>query len=236
MNIDSADDRDAFERRCLDMAEAIRHCTSGPFDLQTPTQLALDLHRIDKALTVALQILVPLHLRHKVGQDLEVEPFNWPLVTELSGGRMTAEILRGKGPPAHDFVQPSYPTKLIDDMIELRDAARHACKAVAPKRGNSSKRTARTALIDEVARNFVFHYRAHFGNLPPISQTGWAVDLLAAMLKLAGVAEADAAVARRRGVERDPMRSHLPSAKAAHAALGGSNASTPTVLRHRRRT
>ena len=203
-------DRLKFQETIFSIADATKVFGSVKFASMTPKQITASLGRIDKALTSALQVLLPLQLQYREGQDLETEPFNWPIVQELSGSRITLEIMRRRGVPEASFEVPTYPTKLINDLIEMRDAARHAADTTKPSRGNSAKRNPRPARIDVMGRNFVFQYRAWFGYMPPITKTGWVVELLAAALDRAGVTGADAADVLRRAIERDVIGRSLP--------------------------
>lgn len=220
-----------FATEVIEMVDALKRSVAVDYGQSTPSDVVADLEKIDRALTGTLQVLLPLSLRHRDGQDLETEPFNWPLVTALQMGRWTNEIMRSKVVDV-----PAYPTGVIDELIAMRDAARSVVARMKPKRGNSSSRNARTALIDAVAKNFVFRYRRRFCQMPPITRTGWVVDLLSEALALAGVDDVDAADALRRAIEKDEVGlALLPSASAKPAQDGGSNAATGGTLKRRRK-
>lgn len=189
----------------------LRH--SYKFAYVSPKEIHSDLEKIHKALTTALQVLLPMELSHVAGQDLEESPFNWPLVNELVDARITAEIRRIRGLPPKDFERPCYPTQLLSDMVELRNAARIAAEKCKPGKGNSERRTARTSLAHDVGKNFVFRFRTRFGHMPPITKVGWVVDLLQEALELAGVHGVDASQVLRGAVQRDEAGRALPSAK-----------------------
>ncbi|KMR21773.1 hypothetical protein, partial [Staphylococcus aureus] len=75
----------------------------------TPAKLHRQLAEIDKALTKALQVLGSLDLKHRPGQDLETEPFNWPVVQELATGRWNHELLVRKVSPPNFREIDAYP-------------------------------------------------------------------------------------------------------------------------------
>ncbi|KFX81220.1 hypothetical protein KR99_24805 [Ralstonia solanacearum] len=65
------------------------------YDYTPPKQIVTDLDAIDKALTCALQILKPMRLEHRDGQDISKTPFNWPVVNALKGGWLTKNYVLG---------------------------------------------------------------------------------------------------------------------------------------------
>jgi hypothetical protein len=203
---------EAFKQFILRIADAIRAGNSIDYGFVSQAELNRQLIQIDHALTRCLQVLISLDLAHRDGQDLETEPFNFPLVSELAGARTSAEIFRRHGPPDKDFERSCYPTVLLREMVELRDAARAAAIGTKPQRGNATKRTQISAITQEVGMNFVFQFRSRFGHMPPISKTGWIVDLLAEALRISGAPGIDAADVLRRSIERDSMREMLPAA------------------------
>lgn len=81
------------------LVEAYKAVRQDRYHLSTPKQLHGDLRRVERAVQSLLQTLIPLELEHWQGQDLESEPFNWPLVQALVSSRTTLEILRREGPP-----------------------------------------------------------------------------------------------------------------------------------------
>lgn len=185
-----------FEGEVLDMARFIRGVQSVPYANSTPSDVCRDLTRIDKAISTVLQVLVPLDLCHKDGQDLATEPYNWPVVQSLQTFRYHAL------PPEPANSDPTFPTALIRQLTELRDAARLAAKLERPKRGNSSRIAERTYRIHMVGKNFVLDYRAKFGEMPPMSSTGREVALLQRALEAAGLEQVDASDVLRRSIEQ----------------------------------
>ena len=185
-----------FEAEVLESARFICTVQSIDYADSTPAVLFKELSKIDKGVTKLLQVLLPLDLCHRTNQDLEVKPFNWPLVQSLQAF--------GPWPPARSALAnaPDYPTALIESLIELRDLARMAMQVEKPGRGNSSRRSERTHRIDMVSKNFVRLYRGQFNKMPPISKSGRVVDLVRRALEVAGVEGADAAEVLRSGVER----------------------------------
>lgn len=185
-----------FEKEVLESARFIRTVQSVDFADSTPAVLFKELSKIDKGVTKLLQVLLPLKLCHRMNQNLEVEPFNWPLVQSLQ--------TFGPWPQASSAQAdvPGYPTALIESLIELRDTARRASRVEKPGRGNSKRRNERTHRIDIVSKNFVRLYRGRFNKMPPISKSGRVVDLVQRALETAGVEGADAAEVLRSGVER----------------------------------
>jgi hypothetical protein len=185
-----------FEAGVLASARVIRQGQSVKYADSTPAVVYKELRKIDKGVTKLLQVLQPLNLCHRTNQDLEVEPFNWPLVLSLQAF--------APWPPARSVLAngPDYPTALIESLVELRDTARRAMQAEKPGRGNSSRRTERTHRIDAVSKNFVRLYRSQFNKMPPISKSGQVVDLMQRALEEAGVEDADAAEVLRSGVKR----------------------------------
>jgi hypothetical protein len=181
-----------------------------------PAHLHRDLRRVERAVQSLLQTLIPLELEHREGQDLMVEPFNWPVVQALAGSRTTLEILRRKGLPEASFEVATYPTKLVADLRELREAAHHAAHEVKPRRGQSRDRNPDARDAANIARNLVFYYRATLGVMPPMSSTGRLVALLDDTLSDIGLDGFDAARLLRTAIEADEVgRTLLPSAKAA---------------------
>lgn len=198
------------------VAEAYKALRQDRYHMRTRTHLHQDLRRVERAVQSLLQALIPLELEHREGQDVEVEPFNWPLKQALAGSRTTLEILRRKGLPEAGFEDVTYPTKLVADLRELREAARHAAREVKPSRGQSRDRNPDARDAANIAGDLVFRYRATFGVMPPISSTGRLVDLLDDTLSAIGLADFEAARVLRAAIERDEVgRSLLPSAKAA---------------------
>jgi hypothetical protein len=185
-----------FEAEVLESARLIRTAQSVKYAESTPAVLFNELSRIDKGVTKLLRVLQPLDLCHRTNQDLEVEPFNWPLIQSLQAF--------GPWPPARSALanDPAYPTALIESLVELRDRASRAMQAEKPPRGNSSRRSERTHRIDMVSKNFVRLYRGQFNKMPPISKSGREVDLIQRALEVAGVEDADAAEVLRSGVKR----------------------------------
>jgi len=200
----------AFRAEILRIAEFFKEISECEFSDTTPSALHAQLVEIDRALTLALQVLIPRRMTHIAGQDLADLPFNWPVVQALQSGRSTLETLRVKGVPDESFQRPNYPTGLIAEMIELRDAARFEAKSIKPKRGNDARRTPASALTHELGKNFVLRFHSRFGAMPPMTKTGWIVDLMAEMLDAAGVSEADPAQVLRSSIEGDVMRGKLP--------------------------
>jgi hypothetical protein len=185
-----------FEAEVLESARLIRRTQSVKYAKSTPAVVYKELRKIDIGVTKLLQVLLPLDLCHRTNQDLEVEPFNWPLVQSLQAF--------GPCPPARSALvnDPDYPTALIESLVELRDRASRAMQAEKPGRGNSSRRSERTHRIEMVSKNFVRLYRGQFNMMPPVSKSGRVVDLIQRALEVAGVEDADAAEVLRSGVER----------------------------------
>lgn len=202
-----------FECEILGIAATFAELKKCEGDHRPPHELIRDLEAIDKAVTVALQQLMALGLEHHEGQDISVEPFNWPVVQSLGIARAVISALRG------DLAveTPTYPTELIKGLRELRDAARKAIELGKPGRGNSARRNPTSARRADLAKNFVFRYRSRFGHMPPMSHTGSVVDLVREMLVAAGEGdEADAYELLRRAIEHDEEgRKLLPNARTA---------------------
>lgn len=171
----------------LALAQSVARAESVEYAERTPTQIAGELRTVDRALTVALRALLPLGLEHEAGQDLETRAFNWPLVQSLQHWRSVAGASGGPFDATAD--DPAYPTKLLRELMGLRDAAREALEREKPPRGNSAARNPVTRRADIIGRNFVWRYAQRFGKLPPVSKTGWVVELMGTALALAGVPE-----------------------------------------------
>ena len=200
----------------LELGQIWKRQSAIPFAYSLPADTYSDLARLDRRLTSLMQTLLHLKLTHSDKQDIESQPFNWPLVKAIAAERMSIEFFRCDGLPESDAVEATYPSRLISELQDFRDAVRLAKKSVKPKRGNDPTRSVKTQRIAEVAKNFVFRYRAQFGHMPPISKTGWVVELLSRVLNAAGIDDVDASDVLRRYVERDVVgRSVVPSASKA---------------------
>lgn len=192
----------------LGLARVYAELRTTEGDYRTPTEIVGDLEIIDKALTVALQKLIPLRLEHQEGWDLSVFPYNWTVVQEL---HCALAVMR---PSSHDpiDVPPTFPTKLISDLCLLRDAARKAIEMTKPGRGNSAGRNPSSLRRAHLAKDFVFQYRSQFGRMPTMSQM--VIKLLRRMLDVAGEQDADAYDLLRRAIAKDESgRKLLPSAR-----------------------
>jgi len=231
-----SDRKRKFVEQVHQIADAINAVRSVEYADATPSDLYSQLQRIDAALTKALQELLSLDVRHREGQDLASEPFNWPLVQALQQRRITTEIMRQKGHPAAGFMSAAYPTELIDEMKSLRDDARSEAAYLKPKQGNSANRNARAAARAKLGKNFVHQYKIWFGRLPAISKTGWVVDEMREALCRAGLEGADADDVLRRAIEKDIGRRTMPSAKKVRASDDGSNGPSATPLKRRRKS
>ena len=203
-----------FEREIFESSQGLGRFQTMPFADSTPSDIRAGLELIDKSITTALQLLRSLDLVHRDKQDLETQPYNWPVAQALQHSRGYLEWERTKGAtPDPELADPTYPSKLLADMAQLRDVARRAADSIKVTRGNSGRRTARAARILEVGNHVVFSYRSKFGTMPPISKTGRVVDLMEAALHAAGIEDVDAAVVLRSAIERDSVgRSLLLSA------------------------
>ncbi len=199
-----------FERQIFEIAEIFAGCKKYEGDFRPPHAIINDLKIVDKALTAALQKLVSLKLKHQEGQDISKFPFNWPVVQSLSHARLANIVLRGDPIPEHI---PTYPTELIQEIRELRDAARKAIQLEKPKRGNSALRNPTSARQAGLAKNFVFCFRCCFCYMPPISKSGWVVDLLSLMFQKAGEESNDVAVQLRCAIKNDKAGRQLLGSK-----------------------
>jgi hypothetical protein len=197
-----ADSWSDFEQAILEMADAIRRAQSVEYAKSTPTQVYADLVKLDKGMTQALQVLAELDLAHYEGQDLEVAPFNWPAVQAIQSGRFARQ-------PDETDAETTYPSQLIRDLTELRDAARSAQAMFKPGRGNSGQRDEQVMRADWVGKSFVRLHRDRFGRVPPMSETGQAVDLLAKALERVEISPDRAAELApglmRRSIEKDAV-------------------------------
>lgn len=200
-----------FAAQMLNMAGATAMSRKLRYHDTTPAKLHRQLDEIDKALTRALQLLISLNLKHREGQDLETEPFNWPVVQELAAGRVTHELLvrRVAPPDLHEI--PAYPTQLLTDLEQLRDVARECARRRKPGRGQSTERLVDSRDAARLGRNFVFRFRATYGEMPPMSSSGPVVDLLQRMLDVAGLDAHDAARLLQTAIERDEIGRSLSS-------------------------
>ncbi len=223
-----------FVERVRQLADALRVIESVPYAQATPSGLYSQLQRIDFALTKALQALRSLDLRHREGQDVAAEPFNWPLVQALQQRLIATEITRQQGHPAADFMSAAFPTELIDEMESLRDVARSEAAYLKPKRGNSAGRSARAAAVAKLGKNFVLQYRIWFRELPPISKSGWVVDVMNEALCRAGLEGADAADVLRRAIEKDSTRRTKRTPGEIPVSRDGSNLLAGAPLKRRR--
>lgn len=181
-------------------AELERREQAVKYSGKTPADVARELELIDRTITAALQVLAGLDLEHEPNQDLETRPFNHPVVIALHHGREWPH--RTPVDPSEVGKTIMYPDGAIKVMQELRNAARRAAELTRPKRGNSADRTDSSRRAMWVGKNFVWLYRQHIGNgeMPPVSQTGRAVDLLGRMLCAAGLPDREPAPVLRRAV------------------------------------
>lgn len=209
------DDWAEFEREILDVAKTFVTLGKCEGDHRPPHEVVSELKIIDKALTNALQKLVPLRLEHAEGQDISTAPFNWPVVQSLGNARAVIGALRG------DLVEEAatYPTELIKGLRELRDAARKAIELEKPGRGNSERRNPKSARRADLAKNFVSRHRSRFGHMPPVSHAGQTVDLMDRMLVAAGESGADAYELLRQAIDKGAAGGEsLPNARTAKSA------------------
>ena len=230
------DRKTQFVESVYQLADAFKVLGSVQYADATPSDLHCQLQRIDVALTKALQELLSLDVRHRERQDLASEPFNWPLVQALQRRQIATEIRQLKGHLAPDFLPPAYPTELIDEMESLRDAARSEAAYLKPKPGNSASRNARAAALAKLGKKFVFQYKIWFRRMPPISKSGWVVDVMREALLRAGLEDADAADVLRRAIEKDVGKGTLPAAREARASVDGSNTLSTVPLKRRRKS
>ena len=136
-----------------------------PYFNQTPKDRAEKLKQIVDATNRLLTLLKPLD--YVEGQDLEVTPFDLPLVQAISSELIT-KLIYSAATDANGISQSQldeinknthlYPTRLIDELKAFRDAAVSAATSVKPGRGNSTDRTANTNVIHLIAKNFTWQY------------------------------------------------------------------------------
>lgn len=200
----------AFEQTILEIATTFGELRKDRFDHTPPKNVAVDLKALDRALTVALQVIGPLQLEYQEGQDISAIPFNWPVVLALSAAHGVMNVHSG----ITEHGPATYPTDLIKGLRELRDAARLALDQEKPRRGNSERRNPSSARMADLAKNFVFTFRSRFGYMPAVSKSGREVELLRKMFERAGEVSNDAAEQLRRAIEKDAVgRKLLPSAR-----------------------
>lgn len=190
----------SLEQAALEYGELARRERDIKYFDKMPAQVAYELKLIDRTLSTALQVLAGLDLEHEPDQDIETRPFNHPVVIALHHGRVWPHLTPVD--PAEAGQSIMYPDGAIKVIREFRDAARRAAGMTRPKPGNSADRTEQTRCATWVGRNFVWLYRRHIGNgeLPPVSQTGPAVDVLRKMLCAAGLQDLDPVPLLKRSV------------------------------------
>ena len=210
-SLDSIEDRQNFECWILKISIGTKGFRSIKYGAATPKDVARDLKSIDRGLTLALQTLLALNLQHEHGQELGAFPYNFPVASLLRMTLLWNLVQKYKGPQIERDIDLNYPTKLIDELVELRDAARLAFQSHRPSRGNDAKRTDRSARISKIGSDLVLHYRATFGYRAPISKTGWLVDLADKALQAAGVVGADPAEMIRTAVNNDKAGLIMPA-------------------------
>lgn len=205
-----------FERDMLGVAALLLELKACEGDHRPPSEIVRDLKIIDKALTVALQSLIPLRLEHQEDRDIMVKPFNWPVVQSLSQARTVLLAKRGET----EIDSPAYPTELLIGLKDLRDSARKAIELESSGRGNSPRRNPTSARKADLAKVLVFRYRSTFGHVPPVSHTGLVVDLMHKMLVSAGEGDGeDANELLRVAIERDRAGHELlPNGRAVRSA------------------
>jgi hypothetical protein len=197
-----AGDWSEFKHSILAMARETAAFRSLKYAANSPTRVYADLVKLEKGMTRALEVLDKLDLAHHEGQDLELDPFNWPAVQAIQCGRYVLQ----PGETETD-ADATYPSRQIRDLTELRDAAKLAKAMFKVHRGNSGQRSEQAVRADWVGKNFVRRHREHFGRAPPMSNTGDEVDLLAEALECAGIPH-DAAI----GLAPDVMRRNIEAA------------------------
>lgn len=202
---------DEFERQMLTQASVTATSRKVKYHDTTPARLHRQLAAMDKALTKALQVLLSLDLKHRPGQDLETDPFNWPVVQELATGRWIHELSVRKVSSSEYQEVDAYPTQFLTDLEQLRDVARRCAEQCKPRRGQSTERSADSRDAARLARNFVFSFRANYGEMPPMSSSGPVVDLLQKLLDVAGLCRYDAARLLQTAIERDKVGRDLVS-------------------------
>lgn len=191
----------AFEREVMEVAGTIRQAQAMKYADATPADVARDLDAIDKALTTALQVLGGLDLEHEQGQDLEARPYNWPVASALASNRWHLRLIAGVEDNLAETEVHRYPSHVIEALRKMRNAARKAAAAERPGRGNSASRRESSKRAALVGMNFAARYLAEFRRLPPISQSGPAVDLLGRTLIAAGLDGEQAPAVMRRAVK-----------------------------------
>lgn len=143
---------------------------------RTPSDVADGLEQVRRVADAALKKLQRLNLAHTADQDIESEPFNWPLAQSLALGFALRRVRLGTVGDAEPVA--GYPTEVLEALESLRDAAAEALMRERPQRGNATRRTTQQAQIAEAGAVFVGFYRRIFGAMPPKSDTGPAVDAM----------------------------------------------------------
>ncbi|GAC1569215.1 MAG: hypothetical protein NVS3B3_23410 [Aquirhabdus sp.] len=156
---------------------------SVPYLKQTSQEISSKLKRISSSLTKAVKELS--HLKVYGGQDLEKSPANLPIICEIETAY--AEQRRAD----KKLIQPSSCclTSRIENIEELLSYVNRAVKNTS-KPGNSSSRRPDTSIKRELARNFVFYYRATFGKYPTHRQD--VIEVLGWLFQIADIPDLNA--------------------------------------------
>ncbi len=190
----------------MECATAFAELQKDDRDLTSPNKKAIELKKLDRALTVALQTISELKLESHGFQTRNRDSYNWPVASTLRLGieqeNLRSRILRK--------TLANYPTDLIVEVRRLRDVARNEAKKIKPKKGNSALRNSSSARKARLAKYFVYNFVGFFGDLPPMSKTGPAIDLLTSMFDVAGENSDGVDNCLRRAIERYPESDMTP--------------------------
>lgn len=177
-----------------DLKDLANHLRVLPYVDHTQSELAADLNKVRRAAREALKVLQPLQIVDSS------EATNFPLFQALLIGLNRRQAEKGL-PPLNGT---DFPASVVGVLIELQEAAETALVTNGPRRGNSSQRTRRTAHLARAAMAFVLRYHGMFGDWPPMSNGGPAVEAMRTFLVNLGFsADVDAAGVLKRAVEKE---------------------------------
>lgn len=177
-----------------ELAKLADHLKVLPYVDHTQSALAKDLEKVVRVTGDALKVLQPLQIVDNP------EGANFPLFQALLIGLNRHRAQQGL-PPLNGT---DFPASVVGALIDLKEAAERARIDNPSKRGNSSGRIEKQAHVKRAAEAFVFRYQANFGDWPPTSTHGPAVDAMRCFLVRLGFnAEVDAAGVLKRAVAKE---------------------------------
>lgn len=121
-------------------------------------------------------------IRFEEGEDVSINRPDYATALLIREQIMTSrwDALRAKSLPGENLgsahllmmksIPHTYPSDLIDNIEEMRNAIDCAAQLIKPTRGNSGKNRREIIEQRDLTRNFVFRYRSRFGTFIPLQE------------------------------------------------------------------